>query len=81
MPLLERSVAAFRAQDRKDETDYAYALFNLGQALNKTGRPAEAIPFLEERLKVSDFKRNVVRFELAAARGAAGRPSKGDGAS
>jgi eukaryotic-like serine/threonine-protein kinase len=78
VPLLERSVAAFRAQDRKDETDYAYALFNLGQSLNKTGRPAEAIPLLEERLRVSDFKRNVVRFELASARGAAGQPSKGD---
>ena len=78
VPLLERSVAAFRAQDRKDETAYAYALFNLGQALNKSGRPGEAIPYLEERLKVSDFKRDVVRFELAAARGAAGQPA-GDG--
>jgi eukaryotic-like serine/threonine-protein kinase len=78
VPVLERSVNAFRAQDRKDEMAYAFALFNLGQALNKSGRPAEAIPYLEERLRVSDFKRNVVRFELAAARSAAGQPSKGD---
>jgi serine/threonine-protein kinase len=79
VPVLERSVRAFRAQGRKDEMAYAFALFNLGQALNKSGRPAEAVPYLEERLKISDFKRNVVRFELAAARSAAGQPSKGDG--
>jgi serine/threonine-protein kinase len=80
VPLLERSVTAFRQQERKGETAYAYALYNLGQALRRSGRPAEAIPYLEERLAVSDFKRNVVRLELAAARQDAGQPvDAGDG--
>ena len=36
--------------DDSRELTYAYALFNLGQALNRSGRPAEAIPYLEKRL-------------------------------
>jgi eukaryotic-like serine/threonine-protein kinase len=77
VPLLQRSVTAFREQGRKGETAYAYALYNLGQALRRAGRPAEAIPYLEERLAVSDFKRNVVALELAAARQDAGQPVSG----
>ena len=77
MPLLQRAVTAFREQGRKGETAYAYALYNLGQALRRSGRPAEAIPFLEERLAVSAFKRNVVALELAAARQDAGQPADG----
>jgi serine/threonine-protein kinase len=80
VPLLERSVTAFREQGRKDETAYVYALYNLGQALRRSGRPAEAIPYLEERLAISDFKRDVVRLELAAARQDAGRPADGGAA-
>ncbi len=57
-----------------DESDItcAFALFNLGQALRQSGRPAEAIPFLERRLAVSDYKVATVRAELARARAAAG---------
>jgi serine/threonine-protein kinase len=69
---LQRSVEAFRAQDRKGDIGYAYALYNLGNALRLSGRPAEAIPFLEERLQVSDYKRGVVKKELETARKQAG---------
>jgi serine/threonine-protein kinase len=77
VPLLQRAVTAFRDQGRKDDTAYAYALYNLGQALRRSGRPAEAIPYLQERLAVSDFKRTVVALELAAARQDAGQPVDG----
>ena len=77
VPLLQRSVTAFREQGRKSEAAYAYALYNLGQALRRSGRPAEAIPYLQERLAVTDFKRDVVRLELAAARQDAGQPADG----
>ena len=60
-------VAAFRRQGRTREIDYAFALFNLGSALRQSGRPGDAIPFLEERLRVSDYKRAVVQRELALA--------------
>jgi eukaryotic-like serine/threonine-protein kinase len=69
---LQRSVEAFRAQRRKGEIGYAYALYNLGNALRLSGRPAEAIPYLEERLRVSDYKRAVVQKELRLARQQAG---------
>jgi serine/threonine protein kinase len=69
---LQRSVEAFRAQDRKGDIGYAYALYNLGNALRLSGRPAEAIPFLEERLQISNYKRGVVKKELKTARQQAG---------
>jgi serine/threonine-protein kinase len=69
---LQRSVEAFRAQNRKGDIGYAYALYNLGNALRLSGRPTEAIPFLEERLQVSNYKRGVVKKELATARRQAG---------
>ena len=69
---LQRSVEAFRAQDRKGDIGYAYALYNLGNALRLSGRPADAIPFLEERLQVSNYKRGVVKKELETARKQAG---------
>ena len=69
---LQRSVEAFRAQNRKGDIGYAYALYNLGNALRLSGRPAEAIPFLEERLQVSNYKRGVVKKELKTARKQAG---------
>ena len=50
----------------------AYAVYNLGFALNRAGRPEEAIPYLERRLAISNFKRGEVQRELAAARAAAG---------
>jgi hypothetical protein len=70
---LSQSVQAFRQQGRTGEIDYAFALFNLGSALRQSGRPGDAIPFLEERLKVSDYKRGVVQRELALARQQAGQ--------
>jgi eukaryotic-like serine/threonine-protein kinase len=70
---LQRSVDAFRAQGRKGEIDYAFALYNLGNALRLGGRPADAIPYLEERLAISDYKRGVVRKELETARAQAGQ--------
>jgi serine/threonine protein kinase len=69
---LQRSVEAFRAQSRKGDIGYAYALYNLGNALRLSGRPAEAIPFLEERLQVSNYKRGIVKKELETARQQAG---------
>ena len=69
---LQRSVEAFRAQGRKGDIGYAYALYNLGNALRLSGRPAEAIPFLEERLQVSNYKRGIVQKELKTARAQAG---------
>jgi eukaryotic-like serine/threonine-protein kinase len=70
---LQRSVEAFRAQGRKRDIGYAYALYNLGNALRLSGRPADAIPFLQERLQVSNYKRGVVQKELATARQQAGQ--------
>jgi eukaryotic-like serine/threonine-protein kinase len=68
VPSLQRSVDAFRAQGRTGQIGYAYALYNLGNALRLSGRPADAIPYLEERLRISNFKRGVVKQELKTAR-------------
>jgi serine/threonine-protein kinase len=65
VPLLEEAVRAF-SPDTED-VDYAYALFNLGNALRLSGRPEEAIPVLERRLAIPN-QSGVVREELAAAR-------------
>jgi serine/threonine-protein kinase len=73
VPELQRSVDAFRAQGRTGQVDYAYALYNLGNALRLSGRPADAIPYLEERLRVSNYKRGVVKQELKTARRLANR--------
>ena len=77
MAPLQRSVEAFRAQERKGEIGYAYALYNLGNALRLSGRPADAIPFLQERLQVSNYKRGIVEKELKTAQQQAGqKPTK-----
>jgi eukaryotic-like serine/threonine-protein kinase len=65
---LQRAVDAFRTQQRTSELDYAYALYNLGNALRLSGRAAQAIPYLEERLRISNFKRGIVKKELQTAR-------------
>ena len=70
---LQRSVEAFRSQGRKGDIGYAYALYNLGNALRLSGHPAEAIPFLQERLQVSNYKRGVVKKELKTAQQQAGQ--------
>jgi eukaryotic-like serine/threonine-protein kinase len=77
---LSQAVQAFRAQSRTGDIGYAYALYNLAEALRQSGRPAEAIPYYLERLRVSDFERGVVEAALRAAQQAAGlAPAKGDG--
>jgi eukaryotic-like serine/threonine-protein kinase len=68
VPSLQRSVDAFRAQRRTSQIAYAYALYNLGNALRLSGNPADAIPYLEERLRISTYKRGVVKHELETAR-------------
>ena len=50
---------------------YAYALFNLGKSLNRSGRADEAIPYLEQRLSWAD-QRATVQEELDLARRNAG---------
>jgi serine/threonine-protein kinase len=69
VPVLEEAVAAFPAGS--EELDYAYALFNLGNALRLSGRPEEAIPVLEQRLEIPN-QTGTVEEELAAARAEAG---------
>jgi serine/threonine protein kinase len=68
-PVLQRAVAAFGQSST--ELTYAYALYNLGRSLRLSGRPAEAIPYLERRMRFPN-QRDVVRRELAAARAATG---------
>lgn len=65
IPVLEEAVRAFPSGT--DDLDYAYALFNLGNALRLSGRPEEAIPVLERRLEIPN-QSSVVRSELTAAR-------------
>jgi serine/threonine-protein kinase len=87
--LLQQAVQRFRDQSRTGEIDYAYALFNLGNALRLSGSPAAAIPYLQERLRISDFKRGEVQRELELASrqagvtgptgGGDGKPGKGHG--
>jgi hypothetical protein len=69
VPVLEEAVASWP----EDSTDinYAYALYNLGVSLNRSGRSAEAIPYLEKRLNWSN-QRGVVKKELRLARQNAG---------
>ena len=51
-----------------------------GWALRLAGRPADAIPYLQERLSISDYKRGIVEKELATAQAAAGQPPTASGA-
>jgi serine/threonine protein kinase len=69
VPILEEAVAAFPAGT--EDLDYAYALFNLGNALRLSGRPQEAIPVLERRLEIPN-QEGEVRKELEAALAEAG---------
>jgi len=74
---LERgAVEGFRDSGDRSSTGYAFALFNLGTALNRSGRPSEAIPYLEERLRISDDRPEIVEKELTAARAAVGDSAK-----
>jgi tetratricopeptide (TPR) repeat protein len=61
---LDRQVVA---QGPGSGLTYAYALFDLGHALRLAGRPAEAIPVLEQRLEIPN-QRGVVKAELKQAK-------------
>jgi serine/threonine-protein kinase len=69
VPVLEEAVSAF--PEGTEDLDYAYALFNLGNALRLSGRPEEAIPVLEQRLQFPN-QTGAVEEELEAARAEAG---------
>jgi tetratricopeptide (TPR) repeat protein len=64
IPLLRRAVSS--AGNGGDLT-YAYALYNLGRSLRLAGKPGEAIPLLERRLRIDNQRATVAR-ELEAAR-------------
>jgi serine/threonine-protein kinase len=70
VPILQQAVASWPADSR--EIAYAYALFNLGQSLNRSDRPEEAIPYLEKRLTWDD-QRDKVQAELDLALSKAGQ--------
>ena len=69
IPPLQQAVNAY-PEGSKDLT-YAFALYNLGRSLRLAGRPKEAVPILERRLKIPNQTATVQR-ELDAARAAAG---------
>ncbi len=69
VPVLEEAVASFPPDT--EDLAYAYALFNLGNALRLSGRPDEAIPVLEKRLEIPN-QTGTVEEELAAARAESG---------
>jgi serine/threonine protein kinase len=64
IPVLERAVGALEGSE---DITYAYALYNLGNALRLAGRPEDAIPILEARLEIPN-QTEVVRSELRRAR-------------
>jgi tetratricopeptide (TPR) repeat protein len=68
---LRAAVQGFRDAGRTHELAYYYALYNLGLALNRSGNPSEAIPFLQERLDNPNQQATVKR-ELASAMAKAG---------
>ncbi|HVD37888.1 MAG TPA: serine/threonine-protein kinase [Solirubrobacterales bacterium] len=65
VPVLEEAVAAY--PEGSEDLDYAYALFNLGNALRLSGRPEKAIPVLEKRLEIPN-QTGTVEAELEQAR-------------
>ncbi|HEV7806434.1 MAG TPA: serine/threonine-protein kinase [Solirubrobacteraceae bacterium] len=78
---LRESVAAYKAADQL-ELPYAYAIFNLAVALNRSGSPAEAIPLLQERLQYDDQPAKVrdelrdAQARLAGSTGDTKKPGK-----
>ncbi len=71
IPPLQRAVEL--CGDSTDLDPCGYAIYNLGSALHRAGRSAEAIPLLERRLAGFSYKRDVVEAELAAAKEATGQ--------
>jgi serine/threonine-protein kinase len=71
IPKLQEAVDSF--PPGTDDLNYAYALFNLGKALRLAGRPDEAIPILEQRLKIPNQQDTVQReLDLAKQQAAEG---------
>ena len=68
IPLLEQAVSELEGTG---DLTYAFALFNLGHALRLAGRPADAIPVLEQRLEIPN-QTDVVEAELDQAYADAG---------
>jgi tetratricopeptide (TPR) repeat protein len=65
VPILQRAVDSW-SEDSQD-IEYAYALYNLGASLSRSGNPEAAIPYLEKRLTWND-QRKTVEKELKEAR-------------
>ena len=74
VPVLEEAVRSF--PEGSEDLNYAYALFNLGNALRLSGRPEDAIPVLEQRLQIPN-QTGTVQQELEAARAEAGQAEGG----
>ncbi len=64
IPLLQQAVDSLEGSE---DITYAYALYNLGHALRLAGRPGEAIPILERRLKIPN-QQGTVAAELKQAK-------------
>jgi eukaryotic-like serine/threonine-protein kinase len=79
VPLLTRSVNAFRDAKDLSNVTYHYALYNLANALIDTGQAAAAIQYLEERLQRSNDRRGVVRKTLEKAQAQVNGATTGDG--
>jgi serine/threonine-protein kinase len=69
VPILRQAVESF--PEGSTDLNYAYALYNLGNALRLSGHPEEAIPVLEQRLQIPN-QQSTVAAELARARAEAG---------
>jgi eukaryotic-like serine/threonine-protein kinase len=69
---LQRSQQALEAcGEERPLSPCGYALFEVGRALNRLGRPADAIPYLEQRVAYGDGS-NEAQAELEDARSKAG---------
>jgi serine/threonine-protein kinase len=76
---LRAAVAQYKA-DGDDGLNYAFALYNLAVALNRSGNPAEAVPLLRERLKFNNQTETVqAELDNALAKLNGGKAPKGDG--
>jgi eukaryotic-like serine/threonine-protein kinase len=69
VPILRQAVDSW--PEGSTDLNYAYALYNLGHALRLSGQPDQAIPVLEQRMRIPD-QRSTVAAELARAREEAG---------
>jgi serine/threonine protein kinase len=74
VPILQRAVDYY-PEDSQD-IQYAYSLYNLGNALYLTGRAEEAIPYLEKRLEFDDQRGTVQSLLNEALKAAGGEPGK-----